>query len=169
MNNDDIELIFSSPLKRAYDTIEPLAKRKQKAIICSKNLIERSFGLVEGLEIGNITSARAHEQNQILLKTGEKDYRPEGGESLHDVYIRVKEFLELLLTIDIKGTVVCMTHGGVLDILYRILRNKPLSSERSWTIPNGAFFFLKRCECDFKIIKWAETNHLDVNGMLDEY
>ena len=30
-----------------------------------------------------------------------------------------------------------MTHGGVLDILYRIIKNKPLSSERKWLIPNG--------------------------------
>ena len=169
LDKDDIELIFSSPLKRAYSTIEPLAKRKQKAIICSKDLIERGFGVVEGLEIGNITSAKAYEQKLILLKTSEKRYRPDGGESLCDVNIRVKKFLDLLSTIDIKGIVVCMTHGGVLDILYRIIMNKPLSSERTWAIPNGAFFLLERCRNDFKIIKWAETSHLDCSGMLDEY
>ena len=59
LDKDCIELIFSSPLKRAYSTIEPLARRKQKAIICSKNLIERGFGVVEGFEIGNIKSAKA--------------------------------------------------------------------------------------------------------------
>ena len=35
LDKDCIELIFSSPLKRAYSTIEALARRKQKAIICS--------------------------------------------------------------------------------------------------------------------------------------
>jgi len=169
LEQDGIELIFSSPLKRAYSTIEPLARKKQKAIVCSKNLIERGFGIVEGLEIGNITSAKASEQNLILRKTAEKNYRPDGGESLYDVHIRVKEFLGFLSTIDIKGVIVCMTHGGVLDILYRIIMNKPLSSERTWAIPNGAFFLLERCRNDFKIIKWAETSHLDCSGMLDEY
>ena len=169
LDKDSIELIFSSPLKRAYSTIEPLAKRKQQAIICSKNLIERGFGVVEGLEMENITSAKAHEQKMILLKTEEKNFRPEGGESLNDVYIRVQGFLDFLSIIDIKGVVVCMTHGGVLDILYRILMNKPLSSERKWLIPNGAFFLLERYERNFKIIKWAETNHLNVDGMIDEY
>ena len=146
-----------------------MAERKQKAIIYSKNLIERGFGVVEGLEIGNIMSAGAYEQNLILRKTVEENYRPDGGESLYDVYIRVKKFLEFLSTIDIKGIVVCMTHGGVLDILYRIIMDEPLSSERKWAIPNGAFFLLERCEGDFKIIKWAETSHLNSNGMLDEY
>jgi len=169
LDKDSIGLIFSSPLKRAYSTIEPLARRKQKAIICSKNLIERGLGVVEGLEIGNITSTKAYEQKLMLLKTAEKNYRPYGGESLHDVSIRVKEFLDFLSNIDTKGIVVCMTHGGVLDILYRIIMNEPLSSERKWAIPNGAFFLLKRCENDFKIIKWAETNHLNSGGMLDEY
>ena len=169
LEQDGIGLIFSSPLKRAYNTIEPLARKKQKAIVCSKNLIERGFGIVEGLEIGNITSAKAHIQNLILRKTAEKNYRPDGGESLYDVHIRVKEFLGFLSTIHIKGIVVCMTHGGVLDILYRIIMNEPLSSERKWVIPNGAFFLLERCESDFKIIKWAETNHLNGRGMLDEY
>ena len=169
LDKDDIELIFSSPLKRAYSTIEPLAKRKQKAIICSKNLMERGFGIVEGLEIGNIMSAKAHTQNLILRKTAEKNYRPDGGESLYDVSIRVKEFLDFLSTLDIKGIAVCMTHGGVLDVLYRIIMNESLSSERKWVIPNGAFFLLERCRNDFKIIKWAETSHLDCSGMLDEY
>ena len=169
LNKDSVGLIFSSPLKRAYSTIEPLARRKQKAIICSKNLIERGLGVVEGLEIDNITSAKAYEQKLILLKTTEKNYRPDGGESLYDVSIRVREFLDLLSTIDIKGIVVCVTHGGVLDILYRIIMNEPLSSERTWVIPNGAFFLLERHEGDFKIIKWAETNHLNSGGMLDEY
>ena len=169
LDNDSVGLIFSSPLKRAYSTIEPLARRKQKAIICSKNLIERGFGVVEGLETGNITSAKAHEQNLILLKTAEKNYRPDGGESLYDVSIRVKEFLDFLSTIDTKGIVVCMTHGGVLDILYRMIMHEPLSSERKWAIPNGAFFLLERFESNFKIIKWAETNHLNSGGMLDEY
>ena len=164
-----MELIFSSPLRRAYSTIEPLARRKQKAIICSKNLIERGFGVVEGLEIGNINSTKAYEQNLILRKTSEKNYRPDGGESLCDVNNRVKEFLDFLSTIDITGIVVCMTHGGVLDILYRIIMNKPLSSERKWVIPNGAFFLLERCSRSFRIIKWAETSHLDSSGMLDEY
>ena len=169
LDKDSIGLIFSSPLNRAYSTIEPLARRKQKAIICSKNLIERGLGVVEGLEIGNITSAKAYEQKSILLKTAEENYRPDGGESLYDVSIRVREFLDFLSTIDIKGIVVCMTHGGVLDILYRIIKNEPLSSERKWVIPNGAFFLLERCQSDFKIIKWAETNHLNSRGILDEY
>ena len=169
LDKDDIELIFSSPLNRAYRTIEPLARKKQKAIICSKNLIERGFGIFEGLEIENITSTKAYEQKLTLGKTAEENYRPDGGESLYDVYIRVKEFLGFLSTIDVKGVVVCMTHGGVLDILYRIIRDKPLSSERKWVIPNGAFFFIERCESDFKIIKWAETSHLNSRRMLDEY
>ena len=169
LEQEGIDLIFSSPLKRAYSTIEPLARKKQKAIVCSKNLIERGFGIVEGLEIGNITSAKASEQNLILRKTAEKNYRPDGGESLYDVHIRVKEFLDFLSTIDIKGVIVCMTHGGVLDILYRIIMDEPLSSKRKWAIPNGAFFLLERCEGDFKIIKWAETSHLNSSGLLDEY
>ena len=169
LDKDCVELIFSSPLKRAYSTIEPLARRKQKAIICSKNLMERGFGVVEGFEIGNIKSAKSHEQKLILHKTAEKFFRPDGGESLYDVYIRVKEFLDFLSTIDVKGIVVCMTHGGVLDILYRIIMKEPLSSERKWEIPNGGFFLLERCKSNFKIIKWSETSHLNSGGMLDEY
>ena len=34
--------------------------------------MERGFGVVEGLEIGNITSAKAYEQKLILRKTAEK-------------------------------------------------------------------------------------------------
>ena len=50
--------LILSPLKRAYRTIEPLAT-KTKSNCMFRDLMERGFGIVEGLEIGNITSAKA--------------------------------------------------------------------------------------------------------------
>ena len=169
LEKDDISLIFSSPLERAYKTVEPLATKKKKPIICAKYLIERGFGVVEGLEIENIKSRKEKEQSMVLRKTGIQDYRPEGGESLVDVHFRVIEFLSFLLNINLNGVVVCMTHGGVLDILYRVIMREPLSSKRNWMIPNGAFYVLERCNQDFQIVNWAEISHLNRYEILDEY
>ena len=169
MNESHIELIFSSPLRRAYKTADPLARRKRKAIICVKNLIERGFGVVEGFEENNIETNEQLSKKLILRKTVEENFRPEGGESLTDVYRRVNSFLDFLSKLNLKGMVICVTHGGFLDILYRIIKKEPISSQRKWVIPNGAFFLLELEDKKFKILKWAETNHLRGSEVLDEH
>ena len=59
-----------------------------------------------------------------------------------------------------QRTLVVVTHGGVLDMIYRTARALPLSGPRQSEIPNAG---LNRVRVDgdvIEILNWADTQHL---------
>ena len=59
-----------------------------------------------------------------------------------------------------------LTHGGVLDMLYRHITSLPLSAERDFGIPNAGLNRVERGPAGWQIRAWADTAHLD--GALDD-
>jgi probable phosphoglycerate mutase len=161
-------LIFCSPLKRSQATVEPLVKEKKCAIIYSRHLLERKFGVVEGMALNEMNLKCNQKKRKLLLQTENPTYRPKGGESLKDVEKRVLMFLTLLQKQTFLNNVVCMTHGGFLNVLYKTVKQIPLNTKRDWNIPNAAFFHLEIMTKENKIIKWADTDHLNTRSVLDE-
>ena len=53
-----------------------------------------------------------------------------------------------------------MTHGGVLDLIYRKAMNKPINSARTWVIPNTAINIFNYSNNHLSLISWADTEHL---------
>jgi probable phosphoglycerate mutase len=60
-----------------------------------------------------------------------------------------------------------VTHGGVLDIIYRHVYNLPSSHPRDFLIPNAALNWLRRDADGWQIELWADTRHLQ-GAALDE-
>ena len=59
-----------------------------------------------------------------------------------------------------QQTVAVVTHGGVLDMIYRTARALPLSGPRQSEIPNAGLNRV-RIEGDaIEILTWADTLHL---------
>jgi len=59
-----------------------------------------------------------------------------------------------------RQTLVVVTHGGVLDMIYRTARALPLSGPRQSEIPNAGLNRV-RIEGDaIEILTWADTQHL---------
>ena len=55
---------------------------------------------------------------------------------------------------------VVVTHGGVLDMVYRTARALPLSGPRQTEIPNGGINRVRLSGSAVHILSWAETRHL---------
>ena len=64
------------------------------------------------------------------------------------------------------GTVAVVTHGGVLDMLYRHVAGLPVSAPREFGIPNAGLNRLEVAASGWQIREWAVTAHLD--GALDD-
>ena len=105
----------------------------------------------------------------ILRKTVDPDYAPPGGESLNDIKSRVLSFLSFLKLLSGPKVVVCMTHGGILDIIYRLAAEIPINSPRRWHIPNAGVFEISLDSKNFKIVSWADVGHLRELTSLDEF
>lgn len=104
--------IFASPLTRARETAHIIMERFPVPIIFSDDLKERDFGSLSG-------KLRSEVGTDILANDleGRYDYRPFGGESIDDVILRIKHFLNGL-PLQNDETNFVITHRGIIRILY---------------------------------------------------
>jgi probable phosphoglycerate mutase len=56
--------------------------------------------------------------------------------------------------------VVIVTHGGVLDMIYRTARSLGLDGPRQSEIPNAGLNRIRVREGQYEIVEWADTRHL---------
>ncbi len=108
MEKEKIDVIFSSPLKRAKETAEIISARYGKAVVFSDKLRERNFGVYEGTPLGKMREAV--ENSGLLFHL----FRPEAGESDYDVHERVVPFLEKIMREHAGKTVLIVSHGVVI-------------------------------------------------------
>jgi 2,3-bisphosphoglycerate-dependent phosphoglycerate mutase len=59
-----------------------------------------------------------------------------------------------------QQTVVVVTHGGVLDMIYRTARSLGLNGPRQSDIPNAGLNRIRVRDGVMDILAWADTRHL---------
>jgi broad specificity phosphatase PhoE len=110
-----ITAIYSSDLKRAVQTAEPLSKRTHLPIIQTEAFRERSVGVMEGLTFEE--AAQQHpEQYQALIRR-DIDHVLLGGESYRQMLDRASAYLDQILKEHRGGTVAVFSHTGTICIL----------------------------------------------------
>jgi probable phosphoglycerate mutase len=158
--NEPIDAVYSSGQSRAWLTAAPLAARLGLEVIAEPRLRERSFGIFEGLTLDEIAERYPPE----FKKWRERDpaWRPEGGESGQQLIDRV---LSAVSDIGIKHpsqTVVLVSHGGVLDVLYRAARLLEWHAPREHQMLNAAVNRLTTSATPLllSIERWGDVAHL---------
>jgi len=84
----DVELVLTSPLRRARDTAAPIAAACDQAVEVDERLIEIDYGEWEGRPFGDL------EPGVVTRWRGDGSFAPPGGESLEVVAERVASFCE---------------------------------------------------------------------------
>lgn len=110
--------VYSSDLRRALQTALPVAGRLGVPVIAEADLRERSLGLLEGQRSAFAWAAAD-------AGWSNPGGRPPGGESIRDVYARVRRFLSRLQSHADGSPVVVVTHGDTAVILLGLLRGYP--------------------------------------------
>ena len=158
--NEPIDAVYSSGQSRAWLTAAPLAARLGLEVIAEPRLRERSFGIFEGLTLDEVAERYPPE----FKKWRERDpaWRPEGGESGQQLIDRV---LSAVSDIGIKHpsqTVVLVSHGGVLDVLYRAARLLEWHAPREHQMLNAAINRLttSATPLQLSIERWGDVAHL---------
>ncbi len=149
-----------SDLTRTRQTVAPLLARQPTLTVeYTPALRERHYGCFQGLTPDQARSQ--HPQDFALLRSGPADWRPQdGGESFVDHQHRVMDCLDALAARAAGQTWLVVTHGGVLDIIYRHVYKLPSSHPRDFLIPNAALNWLRRDADGWQIELWADTRHL---------
>ncbi len=115
-----VHALYSSPLLRARETADLLARGVSLPVVENVALLERDFGTLTGKTWDEI-AALGHTDLKEKDKALRYDYRRFGGESVEEVKKRIILFLNTLFEAHRAQTVLCATHGGIVRILYEIL------------------------------------------------
>ncbi len=116
--DEPIDVLVCSDLQRARSTAAPLHLPRGLVPQIDPLWREQGFGVLEGLDVPTIRSRHADLWNRWVRH--EADYAlPQGGESNTAFHARVMLALQGLLAAHAGKRVVVVTHGGVLDMLWR--------------------------------------------------
>ena len=100
-----IDLIISSPLKRARQTADLICQGRNIDIIIDKRIEERDFGEFEGLKTSQFNF------NEFWSYKANVDY--DNAENIRDFFKRVYGFIEDIVNKYSDKNILIVSHGGV--------------------------------------------------------
>jgi 2,3-bisphosphoglycerate-dependent phosphoglycerate mutase len=158
LGDEELDVLYSSDLSRARQTAAPLAVRKKLELRIDPGLRERGFGEFEGLSFKQIEQ-RWPEQ-AAAWRHRDPDFGARGGEVLRDFRDRVVATVTRLALAHRGQSIALVTHGGVLDLLYREATRVALDAPRTWQLSNaGINRLLSNAEGLF-LVGWDDCAHL---------
>ena len=88
------------------------------------------------------------------------DYTLPAGESVRALSCPRRRRLHALAARHAGQRLAVVTHGGVLDMLYRTVHGLSLTGERRCAIPNAGINRLRAQGGTLEIVNWADDAHL---------
>jgi 2,3-bisphosphoglycerate-dependent phosphoglycerate mutase len=150
--------LYSSDLGRAHQTARCIADETGHEVIADQGLRERSFGIFEGLTNAEIQVK--HPEDYALFAKRIADYRMPGGESAAEFRKRVMSTIEGIAGRHGGETIVVVSHGLVLDALYRTATKMPLEVQRGFPLLNCSVNTFRRGPEGWHAVAMCDVGHL---------
>jgi 2,3-bisphosphoglycerate-dependent phosphoglycerate mutase len=158
--------LISSDLIRTQQTAKPIQQHNGQVLLpptlLSAGLREQNFGLVDGMRVSEIQAQFPKAWAQWLQF--DPDFSFVDGESTRAFNQRVMDTVLALVDAHEMQTLVLVTHGGVLDMIFRGARGLSLSGPRQSVIPNAGISRVRANSrgkrLQLEVISWADTQHL---------
>ena len=155
-----ISAIYTSDLLRARTTAQAVADATGAALVDEPGLRERAFGSFQGRTFAEVETE--HPEQARRWRQRDPDYAPDGGESLRVLRERVVDTTHRLAARHPGELVLLVTHGGVLDVLYRAATRQDIQAPRTWQLGNAAINRLLWTHGHgLSLVGWADTQHLE--------
>jgi 2,3-bisphosphoglycerate-dependent phosphoglycerate mutase len=156
------DAFFTSDLQRAQQTAAPVAAVWQQPPVVLPGLREQRFGEWEGLDFTTIQE-RWPALWPRWLAHDDPDFAVPGGESARRFHTRVLDAVKALA--DQAGRegrrrAAVVTHGGVLDMLWRTAGGLTLAAPRQCPIPNAGLNRLRWVDGSLVVDAWADDEHV---------
>jgi broad specificity phosphatase PhoE len=160
LKDEPIDAIFSSPLKRALATADPIASSHRLEVQVDEGLIEMDVGEMEGLTFQQVRE-RYPRFLQVWLG-GQAAYEPmPGGERLVDVQARAWEALERIRQDRQDGTVAAVSHNFVILTLLCLVLGLELADFRRLRHSVAAKSVLEMGRDRIIVVSINDTCHLE--------
>lgn len=150
-----VDALYSSDLLRARQTAQPIAEALQLPMALRRELRERNFGRCEGLTLAELETRFAEEA--LAMRRRDPDHVPLEGESRRQHQARILACVTALHLKHRGQSIVVVTHGGVLDVVYRQVHGLPPETPRTYPIPNAGINWVAVGDAGWRIESWGET------------
>ena len=164
LRDEPVHAIYASDLTRAWETAQYLGQMQSLPVAKEKGLRERDFGDFEGKTFAEIEALLP--EQAMRWRKRDPEFYPAGGESLIALRARVLQAAEQLAALHPGEQIALVSHGGVMDVLYRAATGLDIQAPRTWTLGNAAINRLLWSPEGFTLVGWADAQHLD-DGVLN--
>jgi probable phosphoglycerate mutase len=157
--NLQFDVLYSSDLQRAAKTAQAIEALFKTSAISNAALRERHLGALQGLTTDEAPTREPELWRSHLSRNIEENLRD--GESIQQFSERIKTALEKIRADHLGKTILLVSHGGALDMMYRIASNQALDAKKTVAVPNASLNWISHNGLTWKVDGWADTSHLD--------
>ncbi len=157
--DEELAALYTSDLQRASDTARALAVVRGCTPTLKVGLRERDLGLFEGRTFAEIEAEWP--EKALRWRKRDPEFVPDGGESLLVFRARITATVHALAAQHAGQQIVLVSHGGVLDVLYRAATQQSLQAARTWQLGNAAINRLLWTPEGLSLVGWADSRHLE--------
>ncbi len=157
--NEDIQMIYTSDLKRAVETAGIIGKEIGRTYKVTPCLREANFGNWEGYTINEIDEIFP---GQLDMWYRDPDFCPPGGESMNCVKKRVDDFIDQMkeIKIDKDQGILVVSHALTSKILITELLGLPISFIKKIKQSNVGLTIIRVTEGKSVLLLHNDTCHL---------
>jgi len=157
--NLQFDVLYTSDLQRAAKTAKEIEQLFNASALVSSALRERHLGALQGLTMDEAPKTEPDLWRSHLDRNLNEELR--GGESIAQFSSRIKEALDQIRKQHIGKTILIVSHGGALDMMYRLASNQSLDSEKAVAVPNASLNWISHDGHSWKVDGWGDTSHLE--------
>lgn len=110
LSAEPVQAIYSSPLERARETAEPIARRLGLEVRTADEITELDFGDWTGRSLDELAADPTWQR----FNTFRSGTRIPGGELMQEVQTRIVSYIERLRTESPEGSIALVSHGDVI-------------------------------------------------------
>ncbi|WP_278524513.1 histidine phosphatase family protein [Clostridium cochlearium] len=132
LEDDNIDIIYSSPLGRALKTAKIIRGERDISILCDERLKEIKLGKWEGIEHYVIDSD--YKEEIYNFWNNPKLYKSVEGETFLQLRNRVKDFLDEIIKKHKNKTILIVTHAITLKAIMNYIED--LTIDNFWGEPH---------------------------------
>lgn len=166
---EKLDTIIASDLQRALHTAQAIAAEQDATVQIEPGLRERCYGAFEGLRHADIQQRYPHDY--AAWQAREFDARfPQGeraAETLREFTERAVGAVTRLAAAGKARRVAIVTHGGVLECVYRAVNGVAAGAPRDFEIRNAGINRMLWDGTGLRMQQWSDTAHLSA-AALDE-
>jgi len=153
-----IDAIYSSPLKRAFDTAQAIASRHRLTVQVEPDLREMEVGELEGISIAELGTSFG----QFLLqwRQGQGLEKLPGGESVVELADRVWATVQPIIKRHDQETVVVVSHFFTVVVTICQALGWPLATLERIRVQTGSISIIDLEDGQTRLVSLGDTCHL---------